>query len=71
MQAAAKAGEAKAGGAKEASAWAPKPDIIDMAADKAREWSSAVLVSTCVATRHLEDQLKDWAAEWAATKSKK
>lgn len=52
-------------------AWAPKRDIIDIASEKAREWSNAILVNSCVATRHLEEQLKDWAREWAATKSTK
>ncbi len=32
----------------------PQPDIIDKAAAKAREWAHAILVNSCVATKHLQ-----------------
>ncbi|KXZ55611.1 hypothetical protein GPECTOR_2g1161 [Gonium pectorale] len=48
--------ERTARAASAADAEAPEPDIIDRAAAKAREWSHAVLVNSCVATRHLQEQ---------------
>ena len=32
----------------------PQPDPIDRAAAKAREWAHAILVNSCVATKHLQ-----------------
>ncbi|KAG2453882.1 hypothetical protein HYH02_002088 [Chlamydomonas schloesseri] len=33
----------------------PQPDAIDRAAAKAREWAHAILVNSCVATKHLQE----------------
>ncbi|PNW72232.1 hypothetical protein CHLRE_16g676550v5 [Chlamydomonas reinhardtii] len=33
----------------------PQPDPIDRAAAKAREWAHAILVNSCVATKHLQE----------------
>ncbi len=40
-----------------------EPDVIDKAAAKAREWAHAVLVNTCIATRHLQEHAVA-AGEW-------
>lgn len=46
-----------------------EPDVIDKAAAKAREWAHAVLVNTCIATRHLQEHAVA-AGEWLQGKAK-
>lgn len=48
----------------------PTKDAIDVASAKAREWAHAVLVGSCVATKHLERQLAQWRAEYSAFASR-